>query len=100
MKVRALSRVRLCATPWTAAHQAPPWDFPGKSTGAGAIAFSESCSYMFVQLTRLCENAIPLHRSMVPPQWAIRLSGTWASVSGLSVVRLLLAYNLTITTVS
>ena len=26
------SRVRLCATPWTAAHQAPPsMDFPGKS---------------------------------------------------------------------
>ena len=24
MKVKTLSRVRLCATPWTAAHQAPP----------------------------------------------------------------------------
>ena len=24
MKVRSLSRVRLFATPWTAAHQAPP----------------------------------------------------------------------------
>ena len=30
------SRVRLCATPWTAAHQAPrPWDSPGKNTGVG-----------------------------------------------------------------
>ena len=30
------SRVRLCATPETAAHQAPrPWDSPGKNTGAG-----------------------------------------------------------------
>ena len=30
------SRVRLCATPQTAAHQAPrPQDFPGKSTGVG-----------------------------------------------------------------
>ena len=30
----SLSRVRLCATPWTAAHQAPrPWDSPGKGTG-------------------------------------------------------------------
>ena len=30
------SRVRLCATPQTAAHQAPPsWDSPGKSTGVG-----------------------------------------------------------------
>ena len=30
------SRVRLCATPETAAHQAPrPWDSPGKSTVVG-----------------------------------------------------------------
>ena len=31
-----LSRVQLCATPETAAHQAPcPWDSPGKNTGVG-----------------------------------------------------------------
>ena len=36
------SRVRLLATPWTAAYQAPlSMDFPVKSTGVGAIAFSE-----------------------------------------------------------
>ena len=30
------SRVRLCATPETAAHQAPhPWGSPGKNTGLG-----------------------------------------------------------------
>ena len=30
------SRVPLCATPSTAAHQAPrPWDSPGKNTGVG-----------------------------------------------------------------
>ena len=30
------SRVRLCATPQTAAHQAPPsWDSQGKNTGVG-----------------------------------------------------------------
>ena len=30
------SRVRLCATPQTAAHQAlRPWDSPGKNTGVG-----------------------------------------------------------------
>ena len=35
-KVKLLSRVRLLATPWTAAYQAPPpWDLPGKSTGVG-----------------------------------------------------------------
>ena len=32
----SLSRVRLCVTPETAAHQAPrPWDSPGKNTGVG-----------------------------------------------------------------
>ena len=31
-----ISRVRLCATPWTAAHQAlRPWDSPGRNTAAG-----------------------------------------------------------------
>ena len=36
MKVKSLSCVRLLATLWTAAHQAPPFmDFPGKSTGVG-----------------------------------------------------------------
>ena len=30
------SRVQLCETPETAAHQAPPpWDSPGKNTGVG-----------------------------------------------------------------
>ena len=36
MKVKSLSRVRLLATTWTAAHQAPlSMGFPGKSTGVG-----------------------------------------------------------------
>ena len=36
VKVKSLSRVRLFATPRTAAHQAPPSiGFPGKSTGVG-----------------------------------------------------------------
>ena len=36
VKVKSLSRVRLLATPWTAAYQAPPsMDFAGKSTGVG-----------------------------------------------------------------
>ena len=34
VKVKSLSRVRLLATPWTVAYQAPlSMDFPGKSTG-------------------------------------------------------------------
>ena len=37
VKVKSLSHVRLFATPWTAAYQAPggPWDFSGRSTGVG-----------------------------------------------------------------
>ena len=36
VKVKSLSRIRLLATPWTAAYQVlRPWDFPGKSTGVG-----------------------------------------------------------------
>ena len=36
VKVKSLSRVRLLATPQTAAYQLRrPWDFPGKSTGVG-----------------------------------------------------------------
>ena len=41
MKVNSLSRVRLFATPWTAAYQAPPsMDFPRKSTGVGCLVRS------------------------------------------------------------
>ena len=36
VKVKSFSHVRLFATPWTPANQAPcPWDFPGKNTGVG-----------------------------------------------------------------
>ena len=37
VKVKSLSHIRLLATTWTAAHQAPlcPWDFPGKSSAVG-----------------------------------------------------------------
>ena len=39
--MKSLSPVRLLATPRTAAYQGPlSMDFPGKSTGVGAIAFS------------------------------------------------------------
>ena len=36
VKVKSLSRVRLFATPWTVACQAPLlWDSPGKKSGMG-----------------------------------------------------------------
>ena len=38
VKVKLISRVRLLATPWTAATRLlHPWDFPGKSTGVGCL---------------------------------------------------------------
>jgi len=43
VKVKSLSHVQPSATPWTTAFQAlHPWDFLGKSTEWGAIAFSEA----------------------------------------------------------
>ena len=48
VKVKSLSRVRLLATPWTAAYQEPtrllcPSDFPGKSTGLGCHRLLRKC---------------------------------------------------------
>ena len=47
MKVKSLSRVRLLATPWTAAYQAPPsihGIFQARVLEWGAIAFSENAA--------------------------------------------------------
>ena len=45
--MKSLSHVRLFATPWTVAHEAPPsMGFsPGKNTGVGAIPFSNQDTY-------------------------------------------------------
>ena len=44
------SRVQLCVTPETAAHQAPrPWDSPGKNTGVGC-RFLLQCMKVKVKL--------------------------------------------------
>ena len=52
MKVKSLSRVRLCVTPWTAAYQAPLsmgvsrqeyWSGGARALEWGAIAFSNLC---------------------------------------------------------
>ena len=49
VKVKLLSRVRLLATSWTAAHQLlRPWDFPGKSTGVGCHCLLLYCSYTWL----------------------------------------------------
>ena len=44
VKVKSFSHVRLLATPWTAAYQAPPSvGFPGKSTGVGCHCLLRDC---------------------------------------------------------
>ena len=45
------SRVRLCATPQTAAHQAPLWDSPGKNTGVG-------CHFLLQRMKAKCEGEV------------------------------------------
>lgn len=47
VKVKSLSCARLFATPWIVActKLLSPWDFPGKSAGVGAIAFSAITYY-------------------------------------------------------
>ena len=49
-----ISRVRLCVTPLTAAHQAPcPWDSPGKNTGVG-------CHFLLQCVKVQSENEVAL----------------------------------------
>ena len=51
MKVKSLSRVRLLATPWTAAYQAPPsihGIFQARALEWGAIAFSENAANTYL----------------------------------------------------
>ena len=48
MKVKSLSRVRLCATPWTVAHQAPPsMGFSRQEYWSGVpLPFPPNCVYV------------------------------------------------------
>ena len=50
------SRVRLCAAPKTAAHQAPrPWESPGKNTGVGCHFLSQRMKVKSEsEITQLC----------------------------------------------
>ena len=56
VKVKLLSRVRLLATPWTSAYQAPPSrGFPGKSTGVGChCLFRHNGSVQFNSVAQSC----------------------------------------------
>ena len=54
------SRVQLCATPETAAHQAPsPWDSPGKNTGVGCHFLLQCVKVKVKSLSHVRLLAIP-----------------------------------------
>ena len=72
VEVKSLSRVRLLATPWTAAHQVRLWDFPGESTGVGCYC-------------PLHSGMLLSHKKMVLPS-ATTLGGLSSSCASLSVV--------------
>ena len=55
--LRHFSRVRLCATPETAAQQAPrPWDSPGKNTGVGCHFLLQCVKVKLLSRVRLFET--------------------------------------------
>ena len=65
--VQSLSCVRLLATPWIAAYQAPlSMDFPGKSTGVGC---HEGCSFSFIEAFPGCANAFKLCEVLSSDFW-------------------------------
>ena len=67
------SRVRLCATPETAAHQAlHPWDSPGKNSGVGCY-FLLQCMKVKSEseVSQLCPNSSRPHGASVKWQGKI-----------------------------
>ena len=73
LNVKSLSRVRLLATPWTAAHQAPPSrDLQARVLEWGATAFSAPASWW---------TTVPKHRKVT--RWYY-LPVTWVAVGGLA----------------
>ena len=73
VKGKSLSRVRLLATPWTAAHQAlHPRDFPGKSTGVGRHCLHPSTIGSCILLRigefylHIEKKLIEVHKSFIP----------------------------------
>ena len=84
-----LSRVRLCATPETAAHQAPhPWDSPGKNTGV-------ACHFLLQCMTVKSESEVAqvvylkVTQSCLTPRDPMDCSLPGSSVHGIFQARVL-----------
>ena len=67
MKVKSFSCVRLLATPWTAAHQAPPIHaiFQARVLEWGAIAFSD----IVYKLQHFSNESPDLRGTMLEMYW-------------------------------
>ena len=78
MKVKLLSRVRLLATPWTAAHQAPlSMGFARQEYWSGVplhVVLSTRKSYpsYFVELISILYIGIIKNTNLFPCSWCIR----------------------------
>ena len=75
------SRVQLCATPETAAHQASrPWDSPGKNTGVG-------CHFLLQCMKVKSESEVA--QSYLTPSDPMECSPPGSSVHGIFQARVL-----------
>ena len=76
LQLSHFSRVRLCVTPWTAAHQASPsLDSPGKNTGVG-------CHFLLQCMKMKCESEVAQSCPTLCDPMDCRLPGS--SVMGFS----------------
>ena len=85
------SRVRPCATPQTAAHQAPrPWDSPGKNTGVGCH-FLLQCVKSESEVAQSCPTLQDPMDCSPPgsPSLGFSRQESWSGVPLPSLVRLL-----------
>ena len=74
VKVKTFSRVQLLATPWTAAHQAPPsMDFPGKRTGVGCHCLRLSLFAVHLKLSQHCSLTYKIEGFFFPLKKNIRV---------------------------
>ena len=88
MKVKSLSRVRLLATPWTAAYQAPlPMGFSRQEYWSGLPLPSPPVIHTYVQRVRVpvlvmnLRHSHCLDRTGVPEEAVMaKLAGPWREV--------------------
>ena len=76
------SRVRLCATPKMAAHQAPrPWDSPGKNTGVGCHFLLQCMKVKMKSPSRVWLLATPWTAAyQAPPSMGFSTQEYWSGL--------------------